>query len=350
MPARLRLFFVALLPFFAFGLACDGGLDLPVTPTPQTTSQPDAQFPTAVSANTGDAVATLPAATTPATQPMERPTSTAVPATSTPEPQEPVVFKPAKLAQGAVTIVYFNEPANSATLSFGGKQYPMLKDGNRWWAIIGVGAFATPGLAPVTIAYVPSPNAATQSVTQSIEITDRDFPVVEIELDSQTASLLAPDIIQNELNKRASIYSGYTTQRMWSGAFVRPADGDFSSIYGEGRSYNGSPVTDYHRGTDFVGGIGDNVYAAAAGRVVFVQQLQVRGNSIVIDHGAGVFTAYHHLSEFDVKEGDMVTPGQLIGKIGSTGLVTGPHLHWEVIVRGIEVDGRLWLNGAEVGP
>ncbi|HEX5139972.1 MAG TPA: M23 family metallopeptidase, partial [Dehalococcoidia bacterium] len=55
-------------------------------------------------------------------------------------------------------------------------------------------------------------------------------------------------------------------------------------------------------------------------------------------------------SEFDVKEGDMVTPGQLIGKIGSTGLVTGPHLHWEVIVRGIEVDGRLWLNGAEVGP
>ena len=70
----------------------------------------------------------------------------------------------------------------------------------------------------------------------------------------------------------------------------------------------------------------------------------------MLDHGAGVFTGYNHLSEIDVNLGDTVTAGQQIGLIGSTGLVTGPHLHWEVIVRGIEVDGQLWLDGTTIGP
>src|SRR5207245_2752637 len=106
---------------------------------------------------------------------------------------------------------------------------------------------------------------------------------------------------------------------------------------------------DYHRGTDFTGQTGDPITAAAAGKAVFVGPLKVRGNSVILDHGAGVFTAYHHLSHFDVAQGASVAAGQLLGLIGSTGLVTGPHLHWEVIVRGIEVDGLLWLNGSQYG-
>ena len=90
--------------------------------------------------------------------------------------------------------------------------------------------------------------------------------------------------------------------------------------------------------------------AAAAGRVVFAGEMKVRGNSVIIDHGMGVFTAYHHFSRIDVQQGAMVTPGQQIGAVGETGLVTGPHLHWEVIVRGVEVDGLLWLQGREIGP
>jgi murein DD-endopeptidase MepM/ murein hydrolase activator NlpD len=105
-------------------------------------------------------------------------------------------------------------------------------------------------------------------------------------------------------------------------------------------------VTSYHRGTDFAAPEGDPVYAAAAGRVVFVDHLQVRGNTVIIDHGVGVFTAYNHLSGFSVSEGEMVAVGQQVGQLGRTGLVTGPHLHWEVIVRGVEVDGELWLAGA----
>ena len=169
-------------------------------------------------------------------------------------------------------------------------------------------------------------------------------------LDSETASLLDPAIVNAEIAQRAAIFSGFTAQRLWTGAFIVPGQGSITSIYGEGRSYNGGPVTDFHKGTDFGGNTGDPVIAAAAGRVVFAGSLKVRGGTVIIDHGAGVFTAYHHLSAIDVKEGALVKAGDRVGAIGSTGLVTGPHLHWEVIVRGVEVDGRLWLQGVEIGP
>jgi len=352
-----------LAPVAFVALACGGGGDPSSIPIATLTSVPTTpptveSFPTAAPSATPGAIATLPAASSPPasggtlvpTQPSPRPPTQAPAATATPAPLEPVVFDPPELVQGGSSVVYFNEPATNATVNFGGKQYPMLKDGDRWWAMIGVGAFSSPGLAPVSIAYKATAQAATESIARSIAIVDREFPVEHITLDPQTASLLAPDIVNNEIARRQAVFAGYTAQRLWSGAFVKPAAGPVSGIYGEGRSYNNGPVTDYHKGTDFVGGIGDDVYAAAAGKVVLVAELQVRGNSIVIDHGAGVMTAYHHLSEFRVSEGQMVTPGQLIAKMGSTGLVTGPHLHWEVIVRGVEVDGRLWLTGAEIGP
>ena len=158
--------------------------------------------------------------------------------------------------------------------------------------------------------------------------------------------MLDPAIVNNEEALRASIFSGYTTQRLWEGSFQAPSSAPISSTYGIARSYNNGPVTSYHRGTDFAGPEGDPVYAAAAGRVVFVDYLQVRGNTVIIDHGVGVFTAYNHLSGSSVTEGEMVAVGQQVGQLGRTGLVTGPHLHWEVIVRGVEVDGELWLAGA----
>lgn len=224
----------------------------------------------------------------------------------------------------------------------------MLRSGDRSWAIVGVGAFTSPQLYPVNVSYT-APGGGQTSLVASLAVLKKDYPVANIELDSQTASLLAPDIIQAELAKRASIYSGYTAQKLWSGRFVRPNAGAYTSNYGEGRSYNGGPVTDYHRGNDFGGEPDSAVVSAAAGRVTFTGELKVRGNSVIVDHGAGVFTAYHHLSRIDATDAQPVTAGQQLGLLGSTGLVTGPHLHWEVVVRGIEVDGRLWLNGADWG-
>jgi murein DD-endopeptidase MepM/ murein hydrolase activator NlpD len=120
-------------------------------------------------------------------------------------------------------------------------------------------------------------------------------------------------------------------------------------VYGAGRSYNGGPVTDYHKGTDIVAEEGAPVVAANTGRVAFAGSLSVRGGSVIVDHGAGVFSAYHHLSALAVVEGQLVTKGELVGAVGHTGLAEGPHLHWEIVVRGVEVDALLWTQ-AEYGP
>jgi murein DD-endopeptidase MepM/ murein hydrolase activator NlpD len=129
-----------------------------------------------------------------------------------------------------------------------------------------------------------------------------------------------------------------------------PAGGPYSGLYGIARSYNNGPVSSYHHGTDFLGDEGDPVYAAADGVVAFADHLDVRGNTIYIDHGAGLISGYHHLSAINVTAGETVSAGQLIGAIGATGLVTGPHLHWEVIIRGVEIDGKLWLESGAIGP
>jgi hypothetical protein len=336
--------------------ACDDGLVLP-SPTPTRVpvlapTAPAEPATTALEPTPSAVPETATATEVPAAfiQPVLTPTEPPPDPTPTPEPSvaipaASIVFDPPQLVLGGAVIVYLNAQANAATLTFGGLQYPMLFDGSRWWAIVGVGAFAETGEAPVTIAYNPTDGSPQTAIESSLPIVYREFPVEYIELDPATSALLDPAIVNNEEALRASIFAGYTTQRLWDGAFLPPADSAISSIYGVGRSYNGAPVSSFHRGTDFAGLAGDPVYAAAAGRVVFARELQVRGNMIIVDHGVGVFTAYGHLSAIGVTEGEMVAARQPIGQIGSTGLVTGPHLHWEVVVRGVEVDGELWLAG-----
>jgi murein DD-endopeptidase MepM/ murein hydrolase activator NlpD len=292
-------------------------------------------------------VATLePSPTPPPPSPTPEPT---VPPTPT-QPPPPLVLLPPQIVQGGTSVIVLNEPATSATLTFLGRQYPMLRHGQSWWAVVGVGALASVGQHAVAVVLIPPGRSQAANVYASLSVLHKAYPLEHIELDSTTASLLAPDIVRAELNQRAEIFAGYTAQRLWSGPFRRPSSGPISSRYGELRSYNRAPATDYHKGTDFVGEVGAPVTSAAAGRVVFTGELRVRGNAVMVDHGAGVFTAYHHLSSIAVQRGDLVEPGQAIGGIGATGLVTGPHLHWEVVIRGVEVDGEIWLENREIGP
>lgn len=128
-----------------------------------------------------------------------------------------------------------------------------------------------------------------------------------------------------------------SAERMWFVPFMRPTKGGQSSPYGAQRILNGKPKNP-HRGLDFRGAKGTAIKAMADGKVVLVGEHYYAGNSIYLDHGNGVVTMYFHLSRIDVKEGDTVERGQVIGGIGSTGRVTGPHLHMSVSVQGRLVD------------
>lgn len=136
---------------------------------------------------------------------------------------------------------------------------------------------------------------------------------------------------------RAVSRASHSTPRLWGDSVVHPRDSRVTSGFGSGREFNGQ-VTSRHMGTDFAGGVGAPVRAPARGVVALVDTFHLGGNVVYIDHGAGLVTAYLHLSEQLVAEGDIVEAGQLIGRVGATGRVTGPHLHWIVRYGSVTVD------------
>lgn len=144
--------------------------------------------------------------------------------------------------------------------------------------------------------------------------------------------------MQREASRaRAISRASHNTPRLWGDSVTHPRDTRITSGFGHGREFNGQ-VTSRHMGTDFAGDVGAPVRAAARGVVALVDTFHLGGNVVYVDHGAGLVTAYLHLSEQLVAEGDTVQAGQVIGRVGATGRVTGPHLHWIVRYGSVTVD------------
>jgi murein DD-endopeptidase MepM/ murein hydrolase activator NlpD len=140
------------------------------------------------------------------------------------------------------------------------------------------------------------------------------------------------------------------TERLWEpGGFVRPRDSRITSGFGNGREFNGV-VQSRHMGTDFAGAVGAPIRAAGRGVVALVDSFHLGGNVVYIDHGAGLVTGYLHLSRIDVEQGQIVEAGQVIGGVGASGRVTGPHLHWIVRYGTITLDPMSLLEAAEHEP
>jgi murein DD-endopeptidase MepM/ murein hydrolase activator NlpD len=125
--------------------------------------------------------------------------------------------------------------------------------------------------------------------------------------------------------------------------FRVPRPMTITSPYGQARLFNGE-LRSRHTGLDLKGANGDPVRAAARGRVLIAQDLYFSGNGVYLDHGRGVYTGYFHLSRILVEVGEMVEAGQLVGEVGSTGRVTGPHLHWSLWVAGNSLDAGSLLE------
>ena len=137
------------------------------------------------------------------------------------------------------------------------------------------------------------------------------------------------------------------TQQQWISPFITPLESVITSPFGSARRYKSGGKVNYHYGTDLRGKAGTPIRAVNRGTVVVAGVYATRGGLTVIDHGAGVVSAYFHQSKIGVKVGDSVEQGQIIGQVGSSGYALGPHLHWEMRVRGEATDpwkwaGKLW--------
>jgi murein DD-endopeptidase MepM/ murein hydrolase activator NlpD len=178
----------------------------------------------------------------------------------------------------------------------------------------------------------------------NVQVVSGNYYREYIYLLSDRTELLDRAVEDAELSLIERVMSGFTPTRYFDGQMGLPAAAPVSSRFGNLRSYNGGAFERIHAGTDFAGASGTPVMATAPGQVVLADTLNVRGVATIIDHGWGVFTGYWHQTEQYVEVGDFVTTGQVIGTIGSTGRVTGAHLHWEVWVNGVPVDPMDWVQ------
>jgi murein DD-endopeptidase MepM/ murein hydrolase activator NlpD len=199
----------------------------------------------------------------------------------------------------------------------------------------------TPLTPPGTLTMRVEQGGETETIT--LPLRKRYFPVQRIRLTSGSST--NPD--EYEFDRMDAFKATVTPEKLWNGPLLRPNNGPITTGYGVRRYYGGVFAKDYfHRGLDYAGNTGSAILAPADGRVVLVgrvnQRFKVQGNCVGLDHGQGVTSVYLHLSRIDVKEGDMVKAGQVIGALGSTGGVTGPHLHWGLFVNGQSVDPAPW--------
>jgi peptidase M23-like protein len=182
---------------------------------------------------------------------------------------------------------------------------------------------------------------AVDSIVARVAVASGDYPIERLRVapafgrppDSATSAR-----IERETKRAVDVATqAHLTPRLWHESFEHPRDSRITSGFGGGREYNGT-ITSRHMGTDFAGVIGAPVRAANRGVVRIVDAFFYGGNVVYIDHGAGLSSAYLHLSKQLVAGGDTVERGQEIGRVGATGRVTGPHLHFIVRYGAVTVD------------
>jgi len=268
----------------------------------------------------------------------------AQPGTPLPAPFTSLDIGPLPLQQGSLMeiTVHTSQPV-SLTGQFNKWSIPFIQDGDRYIGLVGVGAHpvtgVTPGLRSVIITATQD-NALPTVISANVQINPGHYNSEYIRLSADRQELLDPQTVASELTKLNAAWTVFNPQRYWTGLFRVPVDKfiKISSPFGTRRSYDGGPFTSYHEGTDFAVPAGTPVYAPADGIVVVAEPLAVRGNAVVIDHGWGVFTGLYHMSEIKVTPGQTVKQGDLVGLSGNTGLSTGAHLHWDIRIRGLNVD------------
>ncbi len=184
-----------------------------------------------------------------------------------------------------------------------------------------------------------------------VEVIARDYPEERLEVASRFVQPSAEALrkIEADREKLNRVYARRGTPRHREGVFLRPVPGRPTSIFGTRRFFNGE-ARDPHPGLDLEAATGTEVRASGDGEVVLAQDLYYAGNTVIIDHGQGLFTIYAHLSRIDAVEGQPIARGAVLGRSGATGRVTGPHLHWGAKFGAEPFDPRALLDAKLFAP
>ena len=255
-----------------------------------------------------------------------------------------VNIRPFPTQQGSTLSIYVDNLLNGRPAgSFANQTLHFTPYEDGYIALIGLDAFTEPGTH--TLALSGTGERPWTPYQLDIPITSSGYATQEIVVPEELDYLLAPEIRAGEDVILAGLYGEFDEQQYWDGLFQMPVTGTIITAgYGDSRSYNGGPYEIFHTGIDFGGSVGTPIVAPANGIITYAGAMALHGNTMVVNHGLGVVSAYFHLSAFTAQVGDVVAQGEEIALGGGTGLSTGPHLHWDLRVNGQAIDGRQWLN------
>ena len=252
-----------------------------------------------------------------------------------------VSWSPYEVKQGDVLLVRVQtEVANTVVEgSFDKTPLYFYKEGEAsFTGIVGVDMAAEPGPHSLKV-MLKGRGVKPREQVFSVPIAVGEFEVQRLTLTKELVDLQG-EILKRYLAERkkiTEIFKQVRPLKLWEYPFIRPVSGEITSTFGLRRILKGQERSP-HNGVDIGAPKGAEVLACNRGMVALAQELCLEGNTIIIDHGFGLYSIYMHLSEIRVKEGDQVARGACIGLVGATGRVTGPHLHWGVKLLGARVD------------
>lgn len=229
-----------------------------------------------------------------------------------------------------------NEPLHVRAFD---RDLPSFISAGKRRALIGVDLEVRPGIHSIAI------QAGDRRTSYALRIMRRVFATRRLTVDPAFVNPPASELprIQREREQVEKLWETWTPEKLWEGAFEAPVPEPANSAFGTRSILNGEPRSP-HGGADFPSPAGTPIKAPNGGRVVLADALYYTGNTVVVDHGLGLYSLFAHMTEMRVHIGDAVKTGDVLGTVGSTGRVTGPHLHWAVRLDGARVDPAALLR------
>jgi murein DD-endopeptidase MepM/ murein hydrolase activator NlpD len=265
-----------------------------------------------------------------------------------------VTWDPGLVQRGAVVMLKIQSPVDlmAAEAATGQDRFPLIKIQDRaYLALIGINLQTKEASMPVDLVLLPARGGPPYKIRADLKIKDSVPGAAKVQKLSLPTGMVdfsrkRTDQVRKESRALGDVLAVRSRGRYWTQGFLMPVEGRITTKFGTRRVLNGKPRSP-HSGVDIAGRKGTPVKVSNGGKVSLAADFYLSGNTVVVDHGWGLSTVYAHLDRMDVREGQEVKRGQVLGTVGSTGRSTGPHLHFGAFIRGAKVDPLELIKATE---